>query len=656
MVSRTSVYDAKNNNDPTDDLLMAKTETTYDGYTDPAIEEIENYGLTSGQYPPNHDATYDQNKTLRGNATAVKTFSQLSPAEVSTTRHAKYDIFGNVVWAEVSCCVKKSFGFSGLTAYSEPDSIQSGDTGGLNLQTNYQYNYFTGLVENETDPDGQQTAYDYDLALRLKTVTSPTGAFTVTKFDQDGNGNDLLTYLSQTTYDDQGTSKVITSRQWFDGAGQVVRAGTGAGSVTTDYDMTATIYDGWGRVLKRSNPYPGDADGAPKSGATQVWTVSAYDELSRVVKVTLPDTQFIQTDYNGATTTSGATVVATDTVGRKRKSEVDGLGRLVNVTEQNPANGNLEWVTSYSYDVLNNLTQVNQGGQLRTFYYDAKSRLTKEKTPEAGQITYDYTDFDAVSTRTDARGVITTYTYGDLNLLTGVSYDTSQATGVALTAAVSITYKNASPGKGQIVMVRDGAGDDGESYTYDSLGRLQSCTRVIDGISYQKQYEYNEANQMTLMTYPSGNRVNVGRDDRGRLSAVKKVDASGALLDTYLSGINYRADGLISSQNLGDSTTENFGYSNDRLQLTSQKVMKGGSTLLDLTYVYAAAAGQMGSSTIAGNSGQQVGVTGTINGQNRNQAFTYDNVGRLATATGLSTQGAWARRYEYDRYGNRTAV
>jgi len=659
LVSRTSVYDALNNNNLTDDVLKAKTETVYDGYTDPAVGGIENYGLTSGQYPPNHDSAYDQNKTLRGNATAVKTFSQLTPAEVSTTRHAKYDIFGNVVQAEVSCCVKKSFSFSGLTAYSEPDSIQSGDTGGLNLQTNYRYNYFTGLVERETNPDGVWTDYGYDKALRLNTVNSQIGVGAVTQFDQDGNGNDLLTYLSQTTYDDQGTQKVITSRHWSDGAGRVLRAGTGAGSAPNSYDMTATIYDGWGRVTKQSNPYLGDANGDPQSGVTQFWTTNTYDELSRVTQVTLPDTpnnQTIHTDYNGATTTSGATVIVTDTVGRKRKSEVDGLGRLVKVTEQNPANGNLEWETSYSYDVLNNLIQTNQGGQLRTFAYDSKGRITSETTPEAGKTDYTYTDFSAVSTRRDARGVITTYTYGDLNLLTGVSYDTSQATGVALTAAVSITYKNASPGKGQIVTVTDGAGDDGESYTYDSFGRLQSCTRVIDGISYQKQYEYNEANQMTLMTYPSGKRVNVGRDDRGRLSAVKKVDASGALLDTYLSGINYRADGLISSQNLGDSTTENFGYSNDRLQLTSQKVMKGGSTLLDLTYVYAAAAGQMGSSTIAGNSGQLVSVTGTINGQNRNQAFTYDNVGRLATATGLSTQGAWARRYEYDRYGNRTAV
>jgi RHS repeat-associated protein len=82
-------------------------------------------------------------------------------------------------------------------------------------------------------------------------------------------------------------------------------------------------------------------------------------------------------------------------------------------------------------------------------------------------------------------------------------------------------------------------------------------------------------------------------------------------------------------------------------------VTKGSNTLLDLSYGYQAGAGQMGSGSTAGASGQLVSVTGTINGQSRNQAFTYDNVGRLVTATGW---GAWARRFDYDRYGNRTAA
>src|SRR5262249_26104173 len=163
------------------------------------------------------------------------------------------------------------------------------------------------------------------------------------------------------------TTKVITSKQWFDGSGRVVRAGTGTGAAPSNYDAVATVYDAWGRVLMQSNPYSGDSDG--NTSDPKLWTTNIYDVLSRVTAVTLPDSQTIQTNYNGAVTT------LTDTVGRIRRSEVDGLGRLVKVTEQNPANGAAEWDTTYSYDILNNLTQSNQGGQTRSFVYDAKGRL-----------------------------------------------------------------------------------------------------------------------------------------------------------------------------------------------------------------------------------------------------------------------------------------
>ncbi|MBO0798681.1 MAG: RHS repeat-associated core domain-containing protein, partial [Blastocatellia bacterium] len=285
------------------------------------------------------------------------------------------------------------------------------------------------------------------------------------------------------------------------------------------------------------------------------------------------------------------------------------------------------------------------------FTYDAKGRLTSETTPEAGKTNYTYTDFDAVASRTDARGVVTTYTYGELNWLTGMSYNTASAPGVAATAAVGLTYKTDSPGKGQIKTVTDGVGS--ESYDYDSFGRLQSRTRVIDGINYQTQYEYNAIGQTTLMIYPSGRRVKMSHDGRGRLSALQGVDSAGGVQANYLSGINYRVDGQVSGLVLGDGATESYGYSDDRLQLTSQTVTNGNTTLLSLSYGYGAGAGQMGIGSKAGNSGQLVSVSGTINGQNRNQSFTYDNVGRLVTATGW---GSWARRFDYDRYGNRTAV
>jgi RHS repeat-associated protein len=81
---------------------------------------------------------------------------------------------------------------------------------------------------------------------------------------------------------------------------------------------------------------------------------------------------------------------------------------------------------------------------------------------------------------------------------------------------------------------------------------------------------------------------------------------------------------------------------------------------MDLNYSYSAAAGASGAGTTAGNSGQLMaignnpsGQPSTINGQNRNQSFSYDDLGRLVSA---SSWGISQRNYVYDRWGNRTAM
>jgi YD repeat-containing protein len=414
----------------------------------------------------------------------------------------------------------------------------------------------------------------------------------------------------------------------------VLRSDTGAGSSPTSFDTVAAVYDSLGRTLKQSNPYAGDSSG---NGSPAYWTTNTYDELSRVTRVTLPDNQTIQTAYTGASPGIGATVIVTDQVGRQRKSEVDGLGRLAKVIEQNPATGSLDptnYLTSYTYDMLDNLKTVNQGTQARTFVYDGLSRVTSQTTPEAGTVTFTYTSFSAVQTKTDARGVITTYGYDALNRPQTVSYNTSAAPLVAATAGVTIAYKTTAPGKGQVSSVTDGLGS--ETYAFDPLGRVSSKTRTIDTRSYQTQYLYNNANQMTHLIYPSGKRVRVNRDTRGRMSGMDRVDGFDNVLGTYVTGVTYRVEGMVSGLSLGNGVNESYGYSNDRLQMTSQTATKG-STLMSLNYSYAASAGASGVGTAAGNSGQLMSIAAgsTINGQLRPQGFTCDTVGRLATATGV---------------------
>jgi RHS repeat-associated protein len=641
LVTDVSVYDSSSNK-------VAKTVYTYDDY---AVKGgMEYYGLTSASYPPNHDANFDQTYTRRGNVTGVQTWSNII-SDISTTRYTKYDIFGNAVEADVSCCLVKYFGFSSATYYSQPDWARQGSTSGPNLTNSFQYNFSTGLLTQATDPDGLITTTQYDSAWRLSRVDAPSGAYTTTSFDRDGNGNDQLAYSQQANYTDNGVGKVVTTKSWLDGAGRVLRTGVGTGASPSSFDTSKMVYDSMGRAAKQSNPYAGDSSG---NGTPLYWTTNTYDPLSRVTTVTLPDNQTIQTSYTGSTATSGTIVVVTDQVGRKRQSEVDGLGRVVKVVEQNPSTGLLDatnYLTSYSYDTLNNLTLVNQGGQTRSFQYDAMSRKTAETTPEAGTVSYTYTSFDQVSTRTDARGAATTYNFDALNRLSTVAYNTTSAPGVATTAGVTINYKTTSPGKGQVDSISDAAGS--VTYGYDSQARVSSKTRTIDARSYQTQYIYNTAGQAATLVYPSGKCVRVNTDARGRMSGLDSVDTSGNVLSNYIASTGYNTAGQVTSVAFASGTNESYSYSADRLQMTSQSVTAGATTWMSLTYGYQASAGASGTGTTAGNNGQVVSVTGTVDGQSRAQAFTYDNMGRLMSATGWAT---WARRYAYDRWGNRTGM
>jgi RHS repeat-associated protein len=644
LVNHVIIYNGSNLSTP-----VAKTDLTYDDY-------LSTGGMVSPTpLPPNHDPSFNSTWTIRGNVTAVTTW--VNPISgPSITRYSKYDMFGDVVRADVSCCNSKSFSFSDATThYSQPDSVTDGTPNVVPfLTTSFAYDLNTGLALNATDPQNRTTSFHYDSAWHLDTVTPPQSAFsTTTQFDKDINGNDLLAYAQRVSYTDvDGISKTTTSKSWFDGAGRVIRAGTGQGPTPASFDAVKSLYDPVGRVLKQSNPYPGDASG---NGSPAHWTVNTYDPLSRVKTVTLPDLQTIQTTYNSAI------VTVTDQVGRKRQSQVDGLGRLISVSEQDPATAALSLVTTYNYDTLDNLKGVNQGGQTRSFVYDALSRMTSQNTPEGGPVGFTYTDFGAVATRTDPRGVVTTYGYDPLNRLASVGYNMTNAPGVTATTGVTISYKTSSVGNGEVESVTDGAGT--QSYVYDSLGRTASKTRTIDGNSYQTQYQYNSINQLSVITYPSNKQVRRNHDMRGRLNGIDKL-SGGLFVSSYVSGVVYNTAGQETGLTDGSGVAESYTYSNDRLQLTRQTAVKGATTLMDLNYSYASTTGASGVGATAGDSGQLMAIINnpnaqpsTINGQNRNQAFTYDDVGRLVTATGTgATLAAWQRRFAYDRWGNRTGI
>src|SRR5712692_4014242 len=126
--------------------------------------------------------------------------------------------------------------------------------------------------------------------------------------------------------------------------------------------------------------------------------------------------------------------------------------------------------------------------------------------------------------------------------------------------------------------------------TFDRLARVASKTRVIDTRSYQTQYQYNQLNQLALMIYPSGKRVRMNHDSRGRLSGEDNVDGANNVLTSYVSSIGYNEAGQVTGLNLGNGVNESYGYTADRLQLTSQTAIVGATPLINVKYIYQTAA------------------------------------------------------------------
>ena len=660
--TEVDVYDGLGNTSDTDDMMIAKSTYVYDNYA--SMGGMEDYGGTA--IPPGHNVNFYANHTTRGNVTGVTQWTDLAAG--TTIQHlAKYDIFGNVVKAQVSCCQEKDLTNGDANYWGVFDVVTSGDPSGVHQTTSTDYDFNTSLPWSATDAGGLTTTIGYDAALNPSSVTLPTGATASAGFDY---GN--LSSTKTVTYSDTGiggggvfgpVTRTLTTTTNYDGWGRAIQA------VNPINSQVNTSYDAMGRLLSRTNPFT-------VGGTTGPATTIQYDLANKAVITTLPGGNTVRSDY------SGNAVTATDQANRKIKREGDGLGRLIKVTEQDVSTGTLNQETSYTYSLLDKLTQVDQGGQYRTYKYDAMGRLLFEKIPEQtatindGMGTlwtaaYAYTEFSSVKKKTDARGVETHYAFDTLHRVTqtwytGVGGDDSGATrppvptGVAGIGDTVVGYTSWGALSNVNIYNSNGVGYAyTETYGFDSNDRPTSMTRyILDPSSdtrktYTTSYEYNGGSQLSKLIYPSGQQVSVNHDDRGRMQSLtyNPGDTSG-----YLTGLSYNIAGQVTALTLGNGVAETFGYDTNRFQLSSHTATKGATSLMNLSFAFNASAGQMGTGTTAGDTGQLMSITGTINGTTESASYTYDDLGRIVTSNQTSNGSSAQRKFAYDRWGNRTTV
>src|SRR5229473_1915688 len=610
-----------------------RQDTTYDG--------VALANCPTG-VPQHDDTNYACSMNYRGNPTSVTTY--LTPATPANgiTKNFTYDIFGNLLTAQLNCCQNKTWTYSVATQYSQPDSITRGSSP-TQLTTSATYNAYTGLVATSTDENNQVTNYYYDFLRRPTSVVRQADSATITDSYDD-------VHFTATTKSPIDSAKFVQQVSALDGLGRAVTSTTEDGNSNV-ISVVSFQYDLLGRSYKASNPY---------TGSPSYWTTTQFDLLGRPTSVTLPD--------NSATTYSYTTntVTVTDPAGKKRKSQSDATGRLAVVTEPDSSN-NLTQTTSYTYSVLDALSTVIQGSQTRTYQYDALGRLTSATTPESGTVCLGtlsgstcqangYDSFDNLLYRTDARGVLTSYSYDGLNRLYQISYNVGTS-GVPATPTVTLTYGTSASqfNNGRLITMTDGVGS--ENYAYNNLGQMTQLQKVISGTTFTTAYGYNTASELTQITYPSSRVVQQSVDAIGRLCEIAPATSGcGTASSPYATGYGYNAASQPTGFKYGNGIFASFGFSSDRLQLNcldysttnrSGNCTHDSTTKFGLSYSYGAA---------GSNNGQIAGFTDSVD-SGRSATYTYDALYRLTTAvtTGSTGYPAWGLSESYDRYGNRSA-
>jgi RHS repeat-associated protein len=647
--------------------IVAQSSISYDEAAFPVLT----YGAVTAWSNPG---------AVRGNPTSTRTWLNTNNSWLES--HVKYDQCGNPrqSWdardtalanpSEIEYSSAYAYAYPTLTRSPIPDaSGQQGSSAAFETTTTF--DFYTGRVTSTRDANLQVTNFAYNDPLhRLTSVTRADGSST-SYYYSDTPGN--IYVRTQTSLD---AGRVIESYQYFDGAARPYRTYLNEGG--GNYLVTDTEFDNQGRVWRVSNSYRSNGlNGAINPSGE--WTTNAYDALGRLVTVTTSDSAVVSTSYLANNTT------VTDQSGKQRMSVSDALGRLIKVYE-NP--GGLNYLTTYDYDLLDNLTRVAQDDNpqqpsqpARTFSYDSLKRLVSAWNPESGTVSYQYDNNGNLTQKTDARGVVSSYTYDALNRNLSTVYTNSA------TPAVYRYYdgfragnQNISNSKGKLWQ-SETAGVAASRTTIDSFdtaGRpLSQSQQFFVNSTWSQPFavhrEYNLAGGVTLQSYPSGHSVTYNYDQAGRLADKdsQNLAFTGNLGDglgrTYSRGISYSPLGAMTQEQFGTDTAlyNKLAY-NSRGQLAEIKASTTGNDSSwnrgKFVNWYSPQCGGAGCSN-SDNNGNLIKQETSVPNNEQNtastswyQQFDYDSLNRLKWVKEYNSANTqlWQQEYEYDRYGNRT--
>lgn len=493
-----------------------------------------------------------------------ETSDAVAAAPVETvTWSREYDALGNCT-ARVSPLLKRT-----AWSFDERGLLWRRTEGaGSDVEASYEHDYdLDGRVAAERTPLGHATVHAYDGHGREVTVTDPAG--NVRGFEWDGAGN----LLAELCGDAEGA--VLARTDWsYDELDrrctQLRLAADADGAQIGDgYELTRLTLDGRGAIVA-INDGPGrtwvfehDAAGrlvrrADPAGNEMLLSLNASGQVTQVEYRDYnqlngeTEIAYWQADYGplglpsevrdrrhqGAdfdTTQSfdwdgwGRLVTARDAAGTEVAHSYDLRSRQTGRSEGGPGGRYFghEWDRDDAKAAVSMASAPGVSGQVTSYSYDARGRLTGVQHPDETGITQAWDDDSNLSTLVDETGTTLTHTYDPRGLLT--QRDILPAGGAA--GATRETWLHDAAGR--LLAAESRRGDEllaAQGWRWNTLHRAESHTLTIgngesDPLgSWTTGARYDAHGAMTRLTFSDANGLTFGRDLLSRTASV--LDAS----------------------------------------------------------------------------------------------------------------------------------
>jgi RHS repeat-associated protein len=600
--------------------------------------------------------------------------TQTDPLNHTTTN--TYDSKGNLLTTTTPAPGGSAPASETIYTYDAQGNLKT-ITDPLSNKTKIAY-FSTGLISSITDAKLNVTSFTYDGRGNRLTVKDPLGKITTSAYDAM-NRVTKITYTDSSTtqfgYDNRGRRISVTdgnnnvTKYVYDDADRLTTVTDAAANTTaygydTESDLTSIIdaslretlftYDDLRRVSKTTFPsnlvetygYDNVGNLTSKTDRKNQTTTYAYDQINRLTKKTYPDSTSVAYTYDNA---NHLTEVSDPT--GTYQSTLDNMGRLSGTVTNYSFLTSRAFDVSYGYDLASNrtsLTDAENGGY--TYTYDQLNRLTGLTPPSAFATGLFGFTYDALSRRTQLtrpNGVNTNYTYDSLSRLLKVLHQ-----------------------KGSTIL-------DGATYTVDPVGNRK--TREANPANTTFTYSYDLIYELTKAVQSSTTKESYSYDPVGnRLSALNSVgwsyNASNQL--TSRPGVTYTYDSngnTLTEVTSAGTTTFAWDFEN---RLSSVTLPGAGGTI---NFKYDPFGRRIYKSTVSGVSiyvydgndlVEEVNSTGGVVARYvygpkldeplamlRSSATSYYHQDAVGSVSSLSNaSGAVAETYTFDSFGNQTGI